>query len=633
MNKISGLLLLLSCFFSTSSWSEHKNVEWQLESSGELVEQAQKFINRSSKPQGLAQHLSEISAVIDDHKVKTRIKAIWYLGDADSVSKYGTEIIYFNELTESIRFHTALTIDSNGKIHSFSPSSAQVVDSDSYTTFSDDKQLVMAMPGLASGSVLVLDYEVILDRSQLEMNWSEIIYVNNLYPKENLRLSYSWPEGQELYWHSDSDLLQCETQPTGVICEANNLSAFKEDNSVLWRDVLPQFQISEIKSWEHVRNLAYREFQKSQHDTSGLKELLSSLSLDNLTTEQKINSVHHYSARDIRYVSMSEHGNTITPHSVAEVIRRKYGDCKDKSALLVALLRHLGIEAHPVLIATDRKNSHKLAIPSMSYFNHMIVCFKHNDQPFCIDATDQTTGWKHISAWIQGAVSLALHEQALPSQMAINPYRWEIELDTNLEFDDKGGVKEVLDRRFKGEYSSYVRNQMTGKSSDEKHTWLTELYQELVSSKSQPHFKILSEENINSDLNIQSETYYPPFTDPEKKLSYTEYDYWLKSELNSIYLSNKLYPQLNQGLKYSSKMTISLGDNWKVTRQTSEVTFEHLFGRMSRTVDLNKQDKMVVVTKIEIPSRDLPAEEIPLFNDFLSLLYKHSSITIGGITK
>ena len=37
------------------------------------------------------------------------------------------------------------------------------------------------------------------------------------------------------------------------------------------------------------------------------------------------------------------------------VLQRRYGDCKDKSALLVNLLREVGIDARPVLMRTGRR--------------------------------------------------------------------------------------------------------------------------------------------------------------------------------------------------------------------------------------------------------------------------------------
>ena len=52
----------------------------------------------------------------------------------------------------------------------------------------------------------------------------------------------------------------------------------------------------------------------------------------------------------IRYVSLSFGSNAYHPHHPDEVLQNRYGDCKDKSLLLLSLLRAAGIQAWPALV-------------------------------------------------------------------------------------------------------------------------------------------------------------------------------------------------------------------------------------------------------------------------------------------
>src|SRR3546814_8269245 len=53
--------------------------------------------------------------------------------------------------------------------------------------------------------------------------------------------------------------------------------------------------------------------------------------------------------RDVRYIYVGLGNGNLTPATAEETCQRRYGDCKGKTALLMALLARLGIEAEAVL--------------------------------------------------------------------------------------------------------------------------------------------------------------------------------------------------------------------------------------------------------------------------------------------
>lgn len=630
MNRLFWVLLL-SFGLSSSVVAEHQNIEWELRNSSSLIERAAAYQKQAGEQSEANQVLLSIGVEINAREIRTHYKIIWHFPTKKSVQKYGTETTYFNELNERLIFYTALTIDSKGKKHPFKPSSAQIIDSDSYTTFSDQKELVMAMPGLDSGSMIVLEFESRVAREKLEVDWSDIIYVNNLFRRDNLEISYRWPKSESFFWSNSSEQLSCQELASTLNCSAKSLKKYKSDYAVSWRDVLPQLIVGEMEDWAAVNRRASEAFNLAMSDVTGVKQLVAEIEQKNKNLEDKITAVHRFAARDIRYVSMSEYGNTVTPHKVASVLEARYGDCKDKSALLVAMLRELDLSAYPVLIATNRSEVNNLLIPSMTYFNHMIVCFPLDGQTYCVDATDQNTGWNYVSSWIQGKVQLPLLGAAIPSNLSSNQFRWELAVDTELHFDQLGGVEESLKRRFSGVYAAYMRNQMQPKGEEEASKWLKKTYRDLVSSRAEPKFEVESVDEMDVDLKIKSVTKYPPFVDVADKLSYTEYDNWLKDELDSLFLRNEYYPQLNQGFRYKAKMSIHLGSLWRGSRETAEINLVHRFGSMKRNVTSMTLEKMEVETEVLIPRQLISITDIPKFNKFLSLINNHAPISVGGL--
>ncbi len=86
----------------------------------------------------------------------------------------------------------------------------------------------------------------------------------------------------------------------------------------------------------------------------------------------KVNAIYKWVAQEIRYMglTMEDTSPGYAPHDVDITFDNRYGVCRDKAALLVAMLRLAGLDAFPVLIHTEAKMDAEVPLP---YFNHAIV--------------------------------------------------------------------------------------------------------------------------------------------------------------------------------------------------------------------------------------------------------------------
>jgi len=85
-----------------------------------------------------------------------------------------------------------------------------------------------------------------------------------------------------------------------------------------------------------------------------------------------IRAVHRWVAQDIRYVAILLGMGSYQPRFADSVAITGVGDCKDKTTLFVAALRHLGIPAVPVLTRNSATGLNR-AHPSVQQFNHVIA--------------------------------------------------------------------------------------------------------------------------------------------------------------------------------------------------------------------------------------------------------------------
>jgi transglutaminase-like putative cysteine protease/tetratricopeptide (TPR) repeat protein len=76
---------------------------------------------------------------------------------------------------------------------------------------------------------------------------------------------------------------------------------------------------------------------------------------------------------NVRYVALELGERSILPAPPAQVLKQRFGDCKDKSALLVALLRAAGIPASVALLETGPGLDTSAALPGFGTFDHAIV--------------------------------------------------------------------------------------------------------------------------------------------------------------------------------------------------------------------------------------------------------------------
>ncbi len=121
-----------------------------------------------------------------------------------------------------------------------------------------------------------------------------------------------------------------------------------------------------------------------------IKKEVEQLTAEATTPQEKLTRIFKYVSQNIRYMGITT--ETVSPgyepHPVSQTFQAKYGVCRDKAALLVAMLREAGIESYPVLIHSGDKKD--IEVPN-NYFNHAITAAKLDGKYILMDPTDENT--------------------------------------------------------------------------------------------------------------------------------------------------------------------------------------------------------------------------------------------------
>ena len=104
-----------------------------------------------------------------------------------------------------------------------------------------------------------------------------------------------------------------------------------------------------------------------------------------------IERIFKFVSQEVRYMglTMEDTSPGYAPHDVDVTFDNRYGVCRDKAGLLVAMLRLAGFKAFPVLIHVGAKLDPEVPQP---FFNHAIVAVDKGDRKYeLMDPTNENT--------------------------------------------------------------------------------------------------------------------------------------------------------------------------------------------------------------------------------------------------
>jgi transglutaminase-like putative cysteine protease len=157
-----------------------------------------------------------------------------------------------------------------------------------------------------------------------------------------------------------------------------------EVNIPSWVTPYKYFTLSSYKSWKDVNIWAQGVF--SLQNKPDLDDVYNEVFTGNETIEQKISKLIDYVQDDIRYMGIQSGIGSIKPFSPEQVVKQRFGDCKDKSLLLVWLLKNIGVEkAYPALVNTVTQSEVDKYLVSNQIFNHCIVTYEYNNNTYWVD--------------------------------------------------------------------------------------------------------------------------------------------------------------------------------------------------------------------------------------------------------
>ncbi len=172
----------------------------------------------------------------------------------------------------------------------------------------------------------------------------------------------------------------------------DGLEALLGDGEVpSYYDEWPWIEFSDYQSWEEVATWATGLYDLDQKIPNTLKTEIQTFSKLE-SEEERILAALRWCQDEIRYLGMFEGIHSHQPYPLQTILRRRFGDCKDKSMVLTTILRELGFDAHLALVATGNRHKVKDWLPTPGSFNHLVVHLRYQDRDIWLDPTRSFQG-------------------------------------------------------------------------------------------------------------------------------------------------------------------------------------------------------------------------------------------------
>lgn len=255
--------------------------------------------------------------------------------------------------------------------------------------------------------------------------------------------------------------------------------------------------VSNFKNWKEVEQWAIRVFKLPNEPN--LDEVFDEIFTENMKAEEKIDAIINYVQDEIRYMGVESGIGSHQPFPPEQVVKQRFGDCKDKALLAKVLLNKIGItEAYPVLVSSYLTKGLDQFLPAGQLFDHVILYFEYEGNARWIDLTISQQGYSfektvcpdYGDAIIIGKENFRLTDMNIKDTISRSEVLEEVDVSS---FTEKGSL--TVTTKMYGLRADYMRSALEYYSINEVSNSMRESYSNLF-----PKIEILEDLKISDNL-------------------------------------------------------------------------------------------------------------------------------------
>ncbi len=209
---------------------------------------------------------------------------------------------------------------------------------------------------------------------------------------DHLRMRELWPNSKPMRWREGSSLPAAKLTKTSdgaeLVVDAMNFDRPKPPNGAPGRyERSGYLSVSQFASWAEVSALMAPLYDKASSlpPDSPLNAEIAKIRGASADPKVRAAAALHLVQDKVRYLFLGMNEGGLVPAEADTTWARRFGDCKGKTALLLALLRGLGIEAEPAMVSTTAGDGIDEELPLVSHFDHILVRARIGGKTYWLD--------------------------------------------------------------------------------------------------------------------------------------------------------------------------------------------------------------------------------------------------------
>ena len=281
-----------------------------------------------------------------------------------------------------------------------------------YAIYYDTRQYVVVFPDLQAGDVVELRWRVddISHRNLFADYYGDFHFLQSFQPITRGDYVLITPEHRRFYFnepHLDG-LNHEQSTENGTRTDhffADDIPALRSEPGMPGlSEIAPYLHVSTYSTWEDVGHWYWGLIEDQLNLDDDLRRTVHQLVDDAPDLRTKVDRIHDWVVKNTHYVGLEFGIHGYKPYRVTDIVRRGFGDCKDKASVMYAMFHEAGIDAHIVLLRTRRNGAITDLPASLAVFDHAIAYVPALD--LYLDGTAEHSGATELPQGDQGVTVL-----------------------------------------------------------------------------------------------------------------------------------------------------------------------------------------------------------------------------------
>lgn len=194
-----------------------------------------------------------------------------------------------------------------------------------------------------------------------------------------------------------------------------------------------------------------------------LRAVASQILERKLTAQGKVQAVYESVQRSTKYIAFEFGVHSYQPYAISTVERRGFGDCKDKAAMIVALLRAVGVPAEFAMVRTRSAGAVADEAYSIQLFNHAVAYVPELN--LYLDGTAEYAALGELPPDDQGAMAMTVDADGKATRRTVpfSPAESNrVTREVRAQVDSEGRVEFSSQMKFAGYFAAEQRRSCEG---------------------------------------------------------------------------------------------------------------------------------------------------------------------------